>query len=256
MLVGMKRLSTKGFDLVNGARNLLFPPACVFCQQLITSTAVANRACCQTCHEKIVIWPRSSCRCCGVELPEVMAPGPCGHCLRHPPVQRETHSLYAYHGPVRDAILSWKLQGVDAGVKWLLDAAMPRLRTLTAQDDLLLPVPMPLSRMRSSGRHHSADLCRWLAEGVGCSWDWQMLRRLGEQPRQSSLSGSARRNNLRRAFALAHDYRHKRISEQTTLWIVDDILTTGSTLGFAARAVRAIGSEVKVLSLARTLHRG
>ena len=114
---------------------------------------------------------------------------------------------------------------------------------------------MPLARMRKSSRHHAADLCRWLADGVGCSWDWQLLRRLGEQPRQSTLSGLARRKNLRRDFALCDDYREL-MPDKKTVWIVDDILTTGSTLNFAAKASRPLKAEVKVLSLARTLHRG
>ena len=255
MLVGMKRLSTKGFDLVNGARGLLFPPACLFCQQPLSEGAGLSHACCHACFEKTAIWPRSVCSRCGSALPEAMAPGPCGHCLTTPPAQVATMSIYAYKGPVRDAILNWKLQGQDGGVRWLLDAAMPRIKELIAADDLLLPVPMPLSRMRKSGVHHSADLCRWLADGVGCDWDWQLLRRVGEQPRQSALSGSARRTNLRRAFTLSSNCL-LRASGYATIWIVDDILTTGSTLNFAARATRPLNREVKVLSLARTLNRG
>ena len=142
---------------------------------------------------------------------------------------------------------------MNGGVRWLLESAMPHISELIDKDDLLVPVPMPLARMRKSGRHHAADLCRWLADGVGCSWDWQLLRRVGEQPRQSALSGLARRKNMRRAFALSDDY-HERMPDKRTVWIVDDILTTGSTLNFAARASRPLKAEV--LSLARTLHRG
>nr|WP_232710243.1 phosphoribosyltransferase family protein [Mariprofundus aestuarium] len=97
--------------------------------------------------------------------------------------------------------------------------------------------------------------CRWLADGVNCNWDWQLSHRVGEQPRQSALSGLVRRKNLRGAFALCDDY-HERIPDKRTVWIVDDILTTGSTLNFAARACRPLKAEVKLLSLARTLHRG
>ncbi|ATX78467.1 hypothetical protein Ga0123461_0014 [Mariprofundus aestuarium] len=87
-----------------------------------------------------------------------MVPGPCGICLNRPPAQTETRSIYAYRGPVRDAILNWKLQGMDGGVRWLLESAMPHASELIGKDDLLIPVPMPLARMRKSGRHHAADL--------------------------------------------------------------------------------------------------
>jgi len=44
---------------------------------------------------------------------------------------------------------------------------MPELRTLIGAHDLLLPIPMPLSRMREHGQHHAANLCRWIARETG-----------------------------------------------------------------------------------------
>jgi predicted amidophosphoribosyltransferase len=191
---------------------------------------------------------------CGSVMPEAIAPGPCGPCLQKPPAQNETHSLYEYAGPVREAILDWKLHGREAGVRWLLAAAIPRISEYVATDDLLLPVPMPLSRMRKSGQHHAANTCRWLAEALGCDWDWHILCRVGEQPRQSSLSGAARRKNLRKAFTACSDYA-PRLQDISTIWVVDDILTTGTTLHYAARALLKLNKPVQVLSLARTSHK-
>jgi len=60
-------------------------------------------------------------------------------------------------------VLDWKLNGRDAAARWLVDAALPRLSAGLEVGTLLLPVPMPLSRMRKSGQHHAANLCRWIA---------------------------------------------------------------------------------------------
>jgi len=251
MLDGMNTLSTRANNMVNRLSGLLFPPVCLFCHKPMPDDA----GCCAACLADIAIWPHTICSRCGSELPAAMAPGPCGRCLNKPPAQAQTHSLYAYHGSVRDAILDWKLQGHDAAVRWLVRQAMPGLRVQLGPHDLLLPVPMPLSRMRTSGQHHAANLCRWIACGAGCAWDWRLLRRIGEQPRQSALSGQARRKNLRKAFALADDYRPRwqSLAEQIdVVWIVDDILTTGSTLHYASRASLKLGKPVHVLSLART----
>ncbi|OIO68867.1 MAG: hypothetical protein AUJ57_09775 [Zetaproteobacteria bacterium CG1_02_53_45] len=253
MLDGMNGLSTKSALLVNGLRKLLFPPACLFCRQPMESGDVAQ-GCCTGCFEHIHIWPTAVCLHCGKPMPDGMPPGPCGSCLSHPPAQSRTLNLYAYAGPVRDAVLEWKLQGREAGVRWLLSAAMPRLAHEISPDTLLLPVPMPLSRMRKSGQHHAANLCRWMADELGCAWQWQLLRRRGEQPRQSSLSGAARRKNLCNAFLLAND-QGVNVEHYSSICIVDDIMTTGATLHYAARACRKSGVPVSVLSLARTLHR-
>ena len=250
MLDGMDKLSTNVGLRVDGVRELVFPPVCLFCQ----SPLAAGDGCCANCLEHIHIWPRAACVTCGDVLPEDMVPGPCGRCLQKPPAQLETHSLYEYSGPVREAILEWKLHGHEAGVRWLLAAAIPRISEHLEADDLLLPVPMPLSRMRKSGQHHAANMCRWLAQAVDCGWDWRLLRRVGEQPRQSSLAGSARRKNLRKAFALSNDYATD-FQNVSTIWVVDDILTTGTTLHYAARTIRKLKKPVRVLSLARTAHK-
>lgn len=244
----MRRLSTAIAPLVNRLRGQLFPPACLFCGEPLA----AGEHCCADCLPEIAVWPREACGRCGQPLPGELVPGPCGHCLKRPPFQQATVSLFAYKGPVRDAILEWKLQGRPEGVRWLVDTAAVRLAELIAPQDLLLPVPMPLSRMRKSGQHHAADLCRMLARHAGCRWDWRLLRRIGEQPRQSELPASERRKNLRKAFAVDADHLTAHGSISGRVWVVDDILTTGTTLGCAARVLKPVKAPVHALSLART----
>lgn len=189
-------------------------------------------------------------------MPASLAPGPCGACLRRPPAQVTTRSLYAYQDGVRAALLDWKLNGGDAALRWLLHAAAPHIRALIGPQAILLPVPMPLSRMRRRGQHHAADLCRDIAEISDCDWEWRLLRRRGEQPRQSELSGAARRRNLRRAFVCDEAYGRRMRWNYRELWLVDDIITTGATVHHAARALKPLGMPVHVLSLARTLATG
>lgn len=244
MLIDMPRLSTKLVQSANHVLRLLLPPSCVFCHAAVD----ADARICPTCATTVRPLSPHRCRRCGQPLPEDLVPGPCGRCLKRPPPQQETQALYAYQGPVRQAILAWKLEGMDAGLLWLLDAATPRIRQLFAADDLLLPVPMPLKRMRRRGQHHAAELCRRLSQISGAQWRWNLLTRLGEQPRQSTLSGRARRQNLRHAFAV--DTTH-RLPPCKRLWIIDDISTTGSTLYYAARAAKSLGKPVLAFSLAR-----
>ncbi|MDQ6993428.1 MAG: double zinc ribbon domain-containing protein [Mariprofundus sp.] len=254
MLVGMSELSTKLMHTLDGARHLLFPAGCLFCQLPVHDDGV----CCADCMQEIRVYPHATCLRCGVVLPESMAPGPCGRCLKYAPPQQQTYALYEYHGPVREAILNWKLAGKEGAARWLVEAALPRLKELILPDDILLPMPSPLSRMQKSGQHHTANLCAWLAMATGAQRQWRLLRRIGEQPRQSSLTGSARRKNLCKAFALSADYRSllQQRAPDASLWIIDDIFTTGSSVHYAARAMKRTGLLVNVLTLARTEQRG
>ncbi|MDX8410616.1 MAG: double zinc ribbon domain-containing protein [Mariprofundaceae bacterium] len=247
----MKKLSTNIEKMVDHGVRLLFPPSCVFC----TEPASASGQCCEACAANVRVVAASSCQLCGRPLPDGMAPGPCGSCLRRPPPQVETFSLYAYDGPVRDALLAWKLGGQEAGLDWLIQAASPRLRQLFQPEDVLLPVPMPLSRLRKSAKHHAADLCRKIAEKSGSEWNWRLLRRQGEQPRQSALRGRQRQRNLRGAFALDRRMLDQ-INGKGKFWVVDDIHTTGATLRFAARALKPLGRDVHAFTLTRVQHRG
>jgi len=240
---------------VNKGENLLFPPSCFFCH-----VSVSKSGCCKQCLQHIKPLLNPSCLRCGQALSEGLAPGPCGKCLHFPPFQIETVSLYAYQGAVREAILIWKLGGDDAGVRWLVETARQRLKTLFQPDDLFIPVPMPFSRMQKSGQHHAADLARLLAEAAGCEWDWQLLRRHGHQARQSALSGLARRKNLRKSFCLDTDYLTSmqlkgilRKPVKGRVWVVDDIMTTGATLHYASKALGVLQQPIYAFSLARTL---
>lgn len=253
----MGELSTKLSACVNRWRDVLFPPTCIFCRKPLDHDAESSDAqTCEACAADIHIWPLNHCMQCGHLLPAHLSPGPCGACLRQSPPQLSTENLYLYReGPVRSAILDWKLRGVDAGMLWLLDAAAVRLQITFDREDLLLPVPMPLSRMRRAGRHHAADLCRAICARSGARFDWRVLRRVGVQQRQSALDGAARRRNLCKAFTVNNDYLSNMPAagnaSTTRLWVVDDIMTTGATMHFACRALRRAGLKAHAFSLAR-----
>lgn len=250
MLTAMGKLSTNWSNWVNRGRNLLFPPACLFCRQ-----PMPERGCCRDCLDGIHVWSRSVCERCGRVLPAELAPGPCGRCLRSPLFQQSTICLFSYRQTVRSAILKWKLAGDDAALLWLLGLSQNRLREIFSPDDLLLPVPMPLSRMRKSGQHHASDLARHIADISGCRMDWRLLRRRGEQVRQSALSRRERQRNLRKGFMLDRDYLaqlDKELAKCGRVWVVDDILTTGATLRHACRVLGPLRHPVHAFALART----
>jgi len=224
----------------------LFPPSCAFCH------ALSAQVCCAACAKSLHVYPHACCSRCGFLLSESLSPGPCGQCIAYAPPQQQSQSLYCYEDAVRQAILHWKLQGEDAAMAHLLQLARPRLCQLFKKDDLLLPVPAPLARMRQSGVHHSANLCQKICSFTQSQWDWRLLRRVGVQARQSELSGKERRKNLRKAFVLSDRNLPASIAR---IWVVDDVMTTGSTLHYAAKVARKYQKEVGVFSLARVMLR-
>jgi len=243
MLEGMSGVST---GLLHNGMDLLFPPSCLFCHKPVSH----RQSCCEACAREIQLISHQTCHRCGQPLPEELAPGPCGRCLMKPPPQQETISLFTYAGPVRQALLAWKLEGRNEGLLWLLDAARPKLLATFKPEDLLLPIPMPLKRMRKAGQHHAADLCRHIAAMTHSSWEWRLLRREGEQARQSSLRGPDRQRNLRAAFSVDMEVWN-RLDVRGHIWVLDDIHTTGSTLRFGSRALTSLWTPVNAFALSR-----
>jgi len=129
------------------------------------------------------------------------------------------------------------------------------LRQRQAQREWALPAPdliisVPLHRRRAwrRGFNQSALLAKPLARWLGCRYEAQALRRVRNTPVQHHLSARLRKKNLRTAFRLELPVRDLHIV------IVDDVVTTGSTVGEIAKLLHRHGAAtVQVWCLCRTL---
>jgi ComF family protein len=118
--------------------------------------------------------------------------------------------------------------------------------------DGLIPVPLHPARLAERG-FNQAEL---LAAPCAARWRVPVLTRVLVRTRptlpQTDLDPAARRANVRDAFRVPRPAA----VEGRRLLLVDDVLTTGATVGAAARALRAAGAAtVGVLTLARVVLR-
>lgn len=115
---------------------------------------------------------------------------------------------------------------------------------------ILVPVPLSKKRLRSRGYNHS----RLLAEGLSKYFNLKLieaLQRIKETKSQFGLKLKDRKVNLKDAFMLNTKYPSALLRSSNIL-LVDDILTTGSTLLEAARILKKNGAKkVYGLTLAR-----
>ena len=102
--------------------------------------------------------------------------------------------------------------------------------------DALLPIPLHRARLRHRGYDQALELAKPLARDLALPLHCDLLRRVRATAPQSELDAAARAGNLRGAFATT-----SRAGLPAHVALVDDVMTTGATLGAAAEALRHAG---------------
>ncbi|MDR7086227.1 putative amidophosphoribosyltransferase [Aeromicrobium panaciterrae] len=182
------------------------------------------------------------CRSCGASIrpdPRVAWPTPTPPALRGPdvtPIAAGTNE-----GVLRVALIAWKEQGrfgLTTPLAHLLAASVVDLSS-DCGPIVLVPVPTSRRSKRSRGTDVVDELAREsvrLLRGIGVDVKVeQALTYARATVDQSGLDSSARAANLRGAFRL----RRGTLRTPSQVVVIDDILTTGATVGEAVRVLTA-----------------
>jgi ComF family protein len=142
-------------------------------------------------------------------------------------------------GPVRDLIHHLKYRRAAWAARPLAELACegwpdPRIGSPPA---LVVPVPLHPLRLRERGYNQAALLATEVGKRTGLPVR-EPLRRLRATQSQTGFDRKERMRNLRGAFAL----RKNADVSGIRILLVDDVLTTGSTLDACARVLLAAGA--------------
>lgn len=175
------------------------------------------------------------------------APGSrCGRCLGDDPPWDSLAYFGLYDGAVRHALLRLKFDG-ELSLAPLLGACLLEASRCLPRPDALLAVPQHPAHLRRRGFNQAHELARALHGLTGLPLRPELLLRTKPARPQAGLSAAMRRRNVRASFQGAPEAGGLR------LWLIDDVMTTGSTLAAASVALRAAGAlEVRALCVART----
>ena len=217
--------------LLRDVFELLLPAICAACAKAVEP----GRSLCATCDRAL---PRFS-----GEAPPLL------------PASIECAAATCYEGAVSDWMRRFKypkrgFAGLDPAAQsvlrgWILEAAE---RTTGARPELVIPVALHSRRLRERGFNPAALLAGALARDAGFRHDPTALIRIRDTPSQTGLGRRARRRNVEGAFCARGD-----LEGVTRVWLVDDVVTTGSTAAAAARALTCRGvRSITVVCAART----
>jgi ComF family protein len=240
------------------ALDLVFPALCPLCQT--TLGADRRDPLCASCWRGITRLGRPRCHVCGAAPPlaptfddagEPAPPAPsCAACAADPPPYDYARSAALFEGALREAVHALKYSGRRALARPLGDLAAGYCSaTLAEAIEAVVPVPLARDRGRERGFNQAELLAQRVAHRLGVPVRPRWLWRVRPTRPQSDLAASERRANVRGAFRAS-----PQVSGRHVL-VVDDVLTTGATLGECARALREGGARrVGVLTVARVPH--
>lgn len=220
---------------------LLLPPRCLHCG----APGAGGRDLCGDCRDSL---PHNACACprCALPIPQ---PAPaCGRCIKRPPPASAALAPFLYADPVDRWLPRFKFARDLAAGRVLADLVLEdaRLPALIDGIDALVPLPLHRSRLAERGYNQALELARPLVRAFDLPLRHDWLQRVRATAPQTGLDARARRRNLRGAFVADAAMRGQRVL------LVDDVITTGSSMLEATRACRRAGAlEVRVLAVAR-----
>jgi predicted amidophosphoribosyltransferase len=222
-------------DIGRALVGIVLPERCLACGR-------GEELLCPDCRRTLIVLRGTLCARCG--CPTAWPVERCGECAGRRIAFTSARAAVAYEGPARALVTAWKERGLGRVVTLaagLVADTVPRPRV-----DALAFVPGEGDRVGWRGANPAEELARALAAVWGLPVEPLLVRTRRVRP-QRGLQRSERRTNVRSAFRAVGE-------APRAVALVDDVYTTGATVGSAATELRRAGARaVNVVTFARTV---
>ncbi len=201
--------------------DVIFPPRCIFCRELLETSA--GKEICSDCFNKI--------------------PFTAGNALPYNGYEGLDGAVSAceYTGVIREALIRYKFRnkpGYGRTLSGLIGKAVEENYS-GREFDIIISVPLHRERKFTRGYNQALLLSRELSRKTGIKDASQLLVRYRHTEAQSLLDKGKRHENIKGAFRVT---KPEMISGKGIL-LVDDIMTTGSTLNECGRVLKEAGAS-------------
>ena len=224
----------------------LLPSSCALCG------ARCDAPVCAPCHAQFFGQARLRCRQCANPI-EAEGGRLCAHCLTNPPPFEASVAATDYAAPVDQLVLQLKFGARLALAPWF--SRMLRDAVLEQPDfvlpSLLCPVPLGPRRLAERGFNQALEIAKPLASALGIGLFPRLATRIHDTRAQSALRPGQREPNIAHAFTVTPGALA--LVRGQHIGIVDDVMTSGQTLGELAATFKRFGAaRVSNLVFART----
>jgi ComF family protein len=232
-------------SLLQSIFSVLFPSDCRLCRTPLNN--ISRVPVCDECLAEILPVRAPQCILCGDRLASaqlLMGDGRCVNCRDHEPAFDRAVSFSEYKGGLRGLIHLLKYDKVTSAsgpLGKMLAHAMAELRASGDSTPLLVPVPLHKERRHTRGFNQAELIAqaavRHFTGKLEIASDVLVRRR--ETISQVGLSREERIENMHDAFRVSDPVR---VTGRSVI-VVDDVMTTGTTLSECARVLKRAGVE-------------
>ena len=217
--------------------DLIFPPRCPICQDIVTLQGDdrGDGRVCTACKPRLSYVSGDTCMICGKELePEDVEL--CGDCKRRPKHFVKGFPAFNYTDAMATGVTALKYHNRKEYASFYADAVLRQhgeeLRRIGF--DAVIPVPVHRTKLAKRGYNQAELIAKPIAKALSVPCNTKDLIRVEATVPQKELDPMARANNLKKAFILRQSGVK---SNMTNIMLVDDIYTTGATMDAAASAI-------------------
>lgn len=213
-------------SVVGSILEFIYPPLCLACSALLPNTSTYV---CDKCRNALV---RSS------DHPHLTAEvsGRLGDAVDGV----RASFVFQKSGPLQSLVHSLKYENMEQVGGWLGEQLGDELVRTGVRPDFLIPVPLHRVKERERGYNQAALIAEGCALRTGGVVVAHAIRRTRHTRTQTKLSIEERNANVASVFTVDPVFA-ERVSG-TTVMVVDDVITTGATIGACARVLRAAGA--------------
>lgn len=231
--------------------HLILPKKCAACEIIIESDSLL----CGPCYREIKIISEPHCNLCGTPFEfNVEGITECAVCMAEPPIYNKARALFVYDEKSSKIVTGFKYSDKTHVSDDLAKMFVNFNKEIFDEVDFIISVPMHPLRLVKRRYNQAALLANSVAKIAKKKVFHDILIRTKNTPPQASLSKKERKRNLAGAFEIKK--KHLSFLKGKKVLIIDDVITTGSTVNACAKILKKAGAaKVFVLSIAKTLEK-
>lgn len=228
-------------EIIESLLELVYPTCCAGCGRF-------GQLVCQDCVDLLPLIGTKFCLKCG--KPTYYLVDDCRDCRKKRFVFSEARSLGLYQGNLKELVHKFKYGNRRGLAEIFVNLLIEHIGRDYFGVDLVTCVPLSRRKKNERGFNQAQSLAEQIALQLNLPFS-EVLCQEKETQDQSKLRAAERKKNIKGAFSLKCDSP----PEGSTVLLVDDVFTTGSTVNECSKVLKASGAElVKVVTVARATH--